>query len=344
MPPDDSCTPPAPAPLPWTARLLVFAAFVVFLHQFWVGLAASVLLQSGFLGWFYGPDFAALVGGAGETAGRELAVTRVNLWAISLAFPLWAASAAVACRLILSPVPGELSPEQTSKVLGLPDLSLSHFGRKLLTGLLAWAVLTPLALGVNWLVLFLYQCGGVEGVTTEHPFTRVAQSDLLPAEWVPFVLAATVAAAVYEEVLFRGILQPLCAGHKWGGAAAMAGALVMMLCLRWDPLVSAYHRGDGSLKIELIPIGFVLATVPGFLAVWRFGRAPRAAGVYGTALLFAAIHATVWPSPIGLFVFALGVGYLAERTGSLVGPIVVHTLFNGVTCAWLLLQWLLAAR
>jgi membrane protease YdiL (CAAX protease family) len=208
-------------------------------------------------------------------------------------------------------------------------------------GVLVWVVVTPLALGVNWLVVSLYQRGGVEGIT-EHPFTQVAQAKLLPAEWVPFVLAATVAAAVYEELLFRGILQPLFAGMRWGGVVAMAGALAMMLFLRWDRIAAAYRSADGTLVMELAPLWFVLATVPGFLAVWRFSKAPRAAGVYGTALLFAAIHATVWPSPIGLFVFALGVGYLAEWTGSLVGPIVVHTLFNSTTCAWLLLQWVQA--
>jgi membrane protease YdiL (CAAX protease family) len=325
-------TPPVPpAPLSPTARLLIFAALVIFVRQFWRDVAAQGLLHSGFFASFYGPDFAALVSESGAGAKQQLALTRVHLWAVAVGFPFWAVSVAGLVRVI---------PGLTREEIGLTS---RHLGRDLLTGLIGWAVLAPLSFGVNWIVVSLYQLGGIQGMTEEHPFTEVAKSNLMPAEWVPFVLVATMATAVYEELLFRGILQPLFSRHEWGGVAAMTGALVMMVLLRWDRIAAAYRSADGALPMELIPLGFVLATIPGFLAVWRFGRAPRAAGVYGTALLFATIHATVWPSPIGLFVFALGVGYLAERTGSLVGPIVVHTLFNGVTCVWLFVQWMQTA-
>jgi membrane protease YdiL (CAAX protease family) len=319
-----------PLQLPPAARLLLLAALAIFLHKLWTGAAAQVLLQSGFFTSFYGPDFVSLVMGNEEDPQRQLALTRVSLWAISLGFPFWAVSFTFLVRVI---------PGLSADELGLTG---NRLGRNLLAGLAAWAVVAPLTFGVNWLVVSLYERAGVKGMT-EHPFTEIGKSNLMPAEWVPFVLAATVAAAVYEEVLFRGILQPLFARHRWGGVAAMVGALVMTLLLRWDRLAAAYHSADGTLPMELIPLGFVLATTAGFLAVWRVGKAPRAAGVYGTALLFAAIHSPVWPSPVGLFVFALGVGYLAERTGSLVGPIVVHSLFNGVTCVWLFVQWIQAA-
>ncbi len=54
--------------------------------------------------------------------------------------------------------------------------------------------------------------------------------------------------------------------------------------------------------------------------------------ICGSSLLFAAFHAEIWPSPIPLFLFALGLGWLAYRSNSLVGPIVVHVLFNAVAC------------
>jgi membrane protease YdiL (CAAX protease family) len=59
--------------------------------------------------------------------------------------------------------------------------------------------------------------------------------------------------------------------------------------------------------------------------------------VFGTALIFGAVHAFAWPTPIALFVLGVGLGYLALRTRSLVAPVLVHSLFNGVSFALLLL-------
>ncbi len=51
-----------------------------------------------------------------------------------------------------------------------------------------------------------------------------------------------------------------------------------------------------------------------------------------TSLLFAAVHQNPehWPA---LFVLALGLGYVYERSGSLLQPVFMHALFNGVTIA-----------
>jgi membrane protease YdiL (CAAX protease family) len=67
-----------------------------------------------------------------------------------------------------------------------------------------------------------------------------------------------------------------------------------------------------------------------------------ARAVYGTSALFAVFHASAWPTPIPLFVLALILGWLAYRTQSLIGPIVMHGLFNSVTVAYLLLTSILS--
>jgi membrane protease YdiL (CAAX protease family) len=56
-----------------------------------------------------------------------------------------------------------------------------------------------------------------------------------------------------------------------------------------------------------------------------------------TSILFASIHPYVshWPS---LFVLALGLGYAYERSGSLLRPIFMHALFNGINVAGVLTQ------
>jgi membrane protease YdiL (CAAX protease family) len=47
-----------------------------------------------------------------------------------------------------------------------------------------------------------------------------------------------------------------------------------------------------------------------------------------TSLAFALLHpAWSWPA---IFVLAIGLGYLYERTGNLWAPITVHLLFNSL--------------
>jgi len=69
---------------------------------------------------------------------------------------------------------------------------------------------------------------------------------------------------------------------------------------------------------------------------------PDSPAIFGTALLFGSVHAGVWPTPVPLFVLGLALGVLAARTGSLVGSMVLHGLFNSVTCVLLLSGWVTA--
>jgi membrane protease YdiL (CAAX protease family) len=59
--------------------------------------------------------------------------------------------------------------------------------------------------------------------------------------------------------------------------------------------------------------------------------------MYSNGLLFAAFHASVWPTPIPLFLLGVGLAWLAYRTQSLVSTMVAHSLFNGVACLYLFL-------
>src|SRR5205814_3907184 len=50
-----------------------------------------------------------------------------------------------------------------------------------------------------------------------------------------------------------------------------------------------------------------------------------------TSLFFAAVHAAQWPAPIALFVLALAIGTVYERTGSLIAAVCMHAVFNGIS-------------
>jgi membrane protease YdiL (CAAX protease family) len=63
----------------------------------------------------------------------------------------------------------------------------------------------------------------------------------------------------------------------------------------------------------------------------------QAGAIYATSLLFAAAHSFAWPTPISLFVLALGLGFLVYRTQSIVGSITLHALFNSIAVVILLI-------
>jgi hypothetical protein len=107
--------------------------------------------------------------------------------------------------------------------------------------------------------------------------------------------------------------------------------------VRWtDPASAAFAAA---------PVLFVLAVLPAYrlldrwdLFRWLPVRDPQARrraarAIVGTSLLFANFHANVWPTPVPLFVLALGLGWLAYRTQGVAAPIVLHMLFNAIVFA-----------
>jgi membrane protease YdiL (CAAX protease family) len=58
---------------------------------------------------------------------------------------------------------------------------------------------------------------------------------------------------------------------------------------------------------------------------------------FGVSFLFALIHMNA-PTLLPLFVFALGLTWLYDRTDNLLAPITAHALFNATNLAVLLWQ------
>jgi membrane protease YdiL (CAAX protease family) len=338
-----------PTPVRWTALEI---GLILFLAPLCLTLSAEVLHASGFYRWFYGPELLRAARGEGvdETA-RRLAQYRLALWSGALAFVLQMASVLPGLYLLSGVRPAEL---------GLTTRRLRH---NVVAGLVGALILTPGALGLNLLVIALYHLAGVD--VQEHPFAELGQLHLRPAEWVLLVVAATVFAPVWEELLFRGLLQPWFATRRWGPHLALFAAFAVALLTRSDRIADALHAGAGELAEqgargrvalalltrngravlqECVPALCVLGLLPVYVWIWRRSRTPVGPALFATAVLFAWVHARVWPSPIALTFLALGLGWLAYRTQSLVGPIVTHALFNGTACLLLIVQQFLPAR
>ncbi len=99
-------------------------------------------------------------------------------------------------------------------------------------------------------------------------------------------------------------------------------------------------KGDYS-AIGIIALASVLMAPIGEEFLFRgffYGVLKRFVGSVGSAVfcsvLFALIHANLASAP-GLFVLALALTLVYERTGSILAPISMHALFNLSSLAWL---------
>lgn len=295
-------------PVPWRGTEIALAVFLAWM--FWPAAVFAILKGLDVEHWYYGDN-------APEMAKR------LGLWVGTLASPF---------QVLTYPLVFSAFRRTTLAQLGL---STQRFGRNVLAGVIALPFLAPVVLGIWQLIRFMYGEAG-EHAIDQHPLEIVAQQHLHPSEWVMLFFTAMIAAPVHEELTFRGVLQPWLAARRWGGHAAMFGAFVLALAIRSERLLAAWPEGFSEVREAAIPALFVLAMLPLYLVVWLASRTPVAPAIFGTSLLFACIHAFVWPTPIPLFLLALGLGTLAQRTRSLIGPIVLHCLFNGISCVQLL--------
>jgi membrane protease YdiL (CAAX protease family) len=157
--------------------------------------------------------------------------------------------------------------------------------------------------------------------------------------WGPVIFVATLVPLYLGPVFW-------IARRKWQGESErLQAALPVNLPLEMTP--SAPEEGAPSSSESIPTESMPSLTAAADSAIQRSGIREETkwdrlletfAPICGSSILFAAFHAGVWPSPIPLFVLALGLGWLALRTGSLVGPIVAHMLFNTVASIVLILS------
>ncbi len=300
--------PPSAPELPFAARLLIVSLFLYLIVFVWLTVASTVLESSGFFEWFYGSR--------PEGTASTVMQTRQNLWVVALAFPFWTASVILFFHL---------TRFVSAAAIGL---TLFDLVPKVLIGVAAALVLTPGVLGINYAAVWLSK--DVLGVPEQaHPLALAAKQGMSVVEWLLLAFAVTAAAPLWEELLNRGALLRLAIVHPWGPPVAIGAALFIAFVL--SAIGVSATDGLWPFLSANLPTLFVLTMVPVYLVVRWWSKTTNAPAVFAIALFFAANHSFAWPTPVALFVLALGLGYLTVRTGSLVPAIVVHSLFNGVS-------------
>ncbi|HBI43275.1 MAG TPA: hypothetical protein DDY78_10520 [Planctomycetales bacterium] len=324
MPSDEgfSQQPMTPPILPGDALFISYpvtiwvVAFVAFVYWFFPAVTMQLLLATGF--------------------GPHLTGARLGLAAGGLAFPFQ-----IAAVVFLLPRFAGIRLEQIG-------LTTRRLGRNCLWGVVGWLILTPACMALYLSVTALYGSQAASNVH-EHPLVELAQKGLSLGELFLLIAAVSVTAPVMEEMLFRGALQTWLenrpeAAHFVMLLAFLASLPVQLVThlvflashpMQRDAWVAAWKQGGQALLVHCDPVLFVVALTPIYLVIYRLSRTPAWPAIFAASTLFAAVHSFAWPSPVPLFVLALGLGWLAQRTRSLAGPIVLHGLFNAVNCAML---------
>jgi membrane protease YdiL (CAAX protease family) len=333
-------------PCPWrlTDLALIFVLFVLGEYSLQLGVQAlrgdagpgTGLIAPEHLPWFAGDLFAGQAMLAAQPIGPGQAVLQP---AVSLAgerslhllryraeTALWAT---LFSRLLLTVAMVWVLQWRAGARPGQLGLTWRGATASLTLGYLAWLIVTPIVFAI-FIVLRLLPdwFGKSEPHLVEFLLT-------LHAGWGPWLLAMVVAglsAPLFEEVLLRGILQPLLVERPQYADAMVVTSLVLATLMglgfgvdsatasgmRWGPLAFLATVGPGYVLFEALTQRWL-------------PRPGSARAIYATSLLFAVLHAGVWPTPVPLFFLSLVLGFVAYRTQSLVGPIVMHSLFNLVS-------------
>ncbi len=232
----------------------------------------------------------------------------------------------IAARLIATPLFFACVAFALTQVHGpLRRPRLGRLAGGIALGSLAWFVIAPATIAVHMAALKVKQ--EIGGPIDQHPLAK-----LHPAQdgfgGALIGLAVCVLTPLFEEYFFRGLLLP------W----AMRAAHRPWILIGWPFLFAQQVFGDLSdPHYGAVLFAACGALVLGLCQVLPKTRPKRTVlAIVSTSVFFAAVHSSVWPSPIPLFVLALGLGYLTARTGSIVPAVVVHGLFNAVSFVYLL--------
>ncbi len=315
---------------------LTFVIFVLSAH-----FVQLLLVAVGFFGRIYGPNFPIELGPDATPADHAAATIR-HLWAAVFTFPfqLWSISAIAKWR-------GGPNP-----------LALGTVAPNIVSGYLTWLLVTPAAFSV-FAIANIAHSSLTHRPPDRHPLT-VLGDGAGNVEWALFVMQTVIIAPMLEELVFRGILLPwLCQKRaavpespfvvipRHRSPLILGLAVAVALLFHVDGVQKAIEDRDrGELVAHLIPGAFFVSLIPIYLILPRFRRLHRhlrvrspqhSQAILASSALFAAFHASVWPSPVPLLVLAVGIGYLSVRTQSLIGPVVVHAMFNAVSASLLLM-------
>jgi membrane protease YdiL (CAAX protease family) len=207
--------------------------------------------------------------------------------------------------LLLLILSASIRPEGIERI----GVKLRRFPHGMVLGLAAAFVLYPLVLGISEITSAALSWAGVPDPKPNAVLELVTDSQ---SRFVTIfgVAMAVIVAPLFEELAFRGFLQ-----------TALSNLFAWTLRQKEDAPQMLSPSSDGNQILSY--------ATPPLHPEYPVPAKARWAAVVITAGCFAYVHGE-WAFMPPLFVLAIGLGYLYERTGNLWGCIVAHSAFNGL--------------
>jgi membrane protease YdiL (CAAX protease family) len=208
----------------------------------------------------------------------------------------------------------------------LRDIGLSWKGWERQVGVGVYAALcaAPVVYAVQFASLQIWRL-------REHPVHRMVKDEFSLGVADLAILSAVVVAPIFEELMFRGVLQSWLArtlrrsagvGHP---SSPVPAALVNGAA---SPAIAKNGYSELALRDapsrDLLPNQILSENARPL----RKSREPGLWAIILTSLIFGALHSRQWPAPVALFVLALVIGTVYHRTGSMIAAICMHASFN----------------
>ena len=217
--------------------------------------------------------------------------------------------------------------------------------KDIVRGVLGCFLLLPLIYLVMGLALLIWK-------PTSHPLQNMIVANPSMKVAVLAYISAVVAAPATEELLFRGVLLAWLwklgtrlkrAPSPWSelGVTDLAEG-PEFIPIEVDSAGTPYESTAPAVSFSQEYMAPAVAISPQTEPTMVLEETPRRwvmvlANVAASAL-FAGLHFAQWPAPLPLFVLAMGMGYLYQRTGSLLAPIALHAVFNGLSTTLMFLS------
>jgi membrane protease YdiL (CAAX protease family) len=204
-----------------------------------------------------------------------------------------------------------------------------------------WIVVVPIVFLIH------FACTQLLGKPTQHPIAEAFVHSPPIAYQIFLAFQAVLFAPLIEEWFFRGVLlrwQLTLDARKDPNFDSstpflFCGAFCMLVLFR----LLGLKPDAGNRAMLQILIEAVLFVAFGWFGMIAFLRSrwlqrriqifePRLiCALFANSLVFGALHANVWPTPIPLFFLALALCWLAIKTNGVWASFLAHSLFNAIS-------------